>query len=262
MRSALWLGALAALVFGIGWESSRIFATSSPPSNPNSQSTPRGIGWGDRDHGHRFEGPLFGSIGHLVTDLGLTDEQREQVSKILDAASVAMREHEDAMHEIRDKSRSDLLAILTDEQRAKMKELTEQMFERHRRERVASNVAWFKKNAQFDAATMKRVETLLSDYESDKQKVFASFAPFTGPASSAASGGPGCAKGSETAKADPNAPNPMTELTKLRDQLEANLSTIADKPTLDRFHAERLSFDRRGPRGGRMTESNDEKENP
>lgn len=214
MKALLWCGVLSAIVFGIGWKSSQLSAAgTSPPPPPG-----RDGGFGGERHGH---GPFFGPSLDFAQDLGLDDAQRERVAKIVEASAAAIDAHEKAMREIKAQARTDLLAVLTDAQRQKMEELTEQAFQRHAAEIVQSGVDWFRRNAQLDDGGIRKVESILTDYETAKRRYLR----------------PSCSDGAQ-------GPDPVDPIRELRTQRDARLAEVVDAATLEKFASERPGFRR------------------
>lgn len=226
MKSVLWAGVALAVTFGIGWQSSRLAADDAMPSEQRSGRS------GERPR--RFDGPL-GPPQHFLDELGLDDAQRARIDALVKDSAAAMEAHEDSMRDVMDRTREQILAVLTTEQRERLDAMIDEVFAKRRRERVESDVAWFAKNTTLAADALARIERTLTDYEAGKSALFK----------------PKCTDGDASSKRlDEDAIDASIDaLRKTRDE---QLGAIVDAPTLERFRSEswrsRRGFG--GPMGG------------
>lgn len=221
MKTALWLGLLGVLVFGIGWQSSRLSARDAAPPQD-----------GGREGGSRSDGPPFGSIRDFADDLGLDAGQRERVARIVADSSAAIDAHQVSIRELKAAARRDVLAVLTEAQRGELERRIDETFARHAKERLEADLSWFQRQGTLDAAALARVGAILGDYESGKRTLFRS---------DCAGGPPEPGPPPEGARA---------EAERLRERRDQQLAEVVDAATLAEFRARRShSRGRGGERG-------------
>lgn len=217
MRSASWLFLLIVFVFGIGWQSSRLTAGDAPRSSnrgEESRFSERG--------GFRY-GP-FGSSNEFAKDVGLDSTQETRIAELLERGTAEIRSHEDAIRSAKESTRKAVYDVLTDEQKKKLESLVAESFARRARERVADDVEWFRRETQVDASVITQVETILNDYETEKQTAFRAVA---------------------TEGQEPDRERLETVLGELRVTRNTKLAAVLDAPTLERFTTQRCPD--RGP---------------
>ncbi|MBK6940416.1 MAG: hypothetical protein IPH13_09480 [Planctomycetes bacterium] len=227
MKSVVWVGVALAVTFGIGWQSSRLVAHDGTPSEHG-----RGNRGGERSR--RFEGPL-GPPQHFLDELGLDDAQRARIDTLIAESAAAMDAHEDSMRELMDRTREQVLAVLTAQQRERLDAMIEEVFAKRRRERVESDLAWFAKNTALSSTALADVERVLTDYENGKSALFQ----------------PKCADG-KPSNLRPDDAAIDAAIDALRRTRDERMGAIVDAPTLERFRTE-SSRSRRGfggPSGG------------
>lgn len=220
MKSFVWVAVALAVTFGIGWQSSRLAAHDAAPD----ESSRSGRGGGERSR--RFDGPL-GPPQHFLDELGLDDAQRARIDALVAESAAAMDAHEASMRDVMDRTREQVLAVLTVPQRERLDAMIDEVFAKRRRERVDADVAWFAKNTALTGDALTRIERVLTDYESGKSALFQ----------------PKCVDG-KPVRARPD----DAAIDALRRTRDEGLSGLVDAPTLERFRSE-SGRSRRGPGG-------------
>jgi Spy/CpxP family protein refolding chaperone len=220
MKSSLWVGVLLAAVFGIGWQSSRLAANSGSPTAERPSRNDGSSDFGGRRGGSSFGGTFFGSPEQLAEELELDAAQREKLDAILEESTRKIAEHGESIHALKEQTRRDVLALLTAEQRATLERKYDEAMERRSRESVERDVEWLRANAGLATEGLARVETILSQYETDKRALLR----------------PNCGPEAEWKKPDESAWNGVRELREKRD---AALAEQIDPAMLSRFHDER-----------------------
>lgn len=219
MKSVVWGGIALAVMFGIGWQASRL-AASDVKSNEQGRYGRGG------ERGRRFDGPL-GPPQHFLDELGLDADQRARINALIEGSSAAIEAHEESMREVMDDTRRQVLAVLTDAQRERLDTMIADVFAKRRRERVENDIAWFAKNTTLSADTLAGIERVLTAYESGKSALFQ----------------PKCVDGAPA----PERPDEAA-IDALRKTRDDELGALVDAPTLERFRSESSRF-RREPRG-------------
>lgn len=229
MKSSLWLLVLLAAVFGIGWQSSRLSARDAAPTLVKNDRDPRGS-FGSRG-GSPFGNPFFRSPEQLAEELAMDSAQRAALESILAESARAISEHSDAIHEVKERARRDVLAILTSDQRGTLERKYDDMLERRSKETIANSLEWLRTNATLDATTLARAESILTEYEAQKRELMR---PYCGPTA--------IDRGNESELDDA-----VDELRAVRD---GRVAEFLDAATLERFRTDVSRWRGRGPSHG------------
>lgn len=227
MKSVVWVGVALAVTFGIGWQSSRLVAHDATESEHG-----RGGRGGERSR--RFDGPL-GPPQHFLDELGLDDAQRTRIDTLIAESAAAMDAHDASMRDLMNRTREQVLAVLTAPQRERLDAMIEEVFAKRRRERVEADVAWFAKNSTLSSTALAEVERVLTDYENGKSALFQ----------------PKCADG-KPSNARPDDATIDAAIEALRRTRDERMGALVDAPTLERFRTESPRSRRGygGPSGG------------
>jgi hypothetical protein len=214
-RSWLWLVVLLLVVFGIGWQSSRLSARDAAPAGSGADRDFRGFG----SRGSPFGNPFFRSPEQLAGELGMDEKQRAALEAILADSARRINDYADAIHQVKEGARHDVLAILSADQRRTLERKYEEMLERRSKESIANGLEWLRENAALDEPTMRRAETILAEYEARKRALML---PSYGP----------------TAPAGGDLDATDDAIDELRAARDAKVAEFLDPATLERFRTD------------------------
>lgn len=226
-KSWLWLVVLLTVVFGIGWQSSRLSARDAAPADSRNDRDLRSFG----SRGSPFGNPFFRSPEQLAEELGMDEKQRAALESILAESARRINEYSDAIHEVKEGARHDVLAILTSDQRGSLERKYEEMLERRSKDSIANSLEWLRSNATLDVATLGRAESILAEYEARKRALLL---PAYGPTAPA---------GSDLDAVD-------HAIDELRAKRDAQVGEFLDAPTLERFRTDVTRWRGKGPSHG------------
>jgi hypothetical protein len=214
MKARLWTLLLVILVLGVGW-TSRVLTEQARHGGWTSverKNESRGGRRGSR--GLRSLGPFLGSVNRFANELDLTEEQREELTRMVEETTGEVRRRELEIRDYLYSTKSRVNELLTVAQRQRLDELNERQWAAYMEERRRRSMEWFRRETRLEEPVLVQVETILGEYHEARAVVFRS------------SRSEGRGSGS---------PDRRSQLTALQKDRDARLRTVITEEDLERY---------------------------